>query len=84
MYSYVLTERDVKTVPQIATKTVPTKRASLAGVRRYAKALTRVYPEQAGLIDDIAAAANSAHNRTVTKNLYSQLLDLERYLVTTI
>lgn len=84
MYNYVLSAKlSMTSLPDIAQKTIPTKRASLDGVTRYARALSRAYPEQSGLIGDIAKAANFASNRTTTKHLFDQLVDLERYLLST-
>lgn len=84
MYNYVLSASlKHDSLPVVAQKTVPTKRASLDGVTRYARALSRAYPEQRDLISDIAKAAKFASNRTTTKRLFDQLVDLERYLIST-
>lgn len=85
MYSYVLRDQvSMGALPKVALQTIPTKRASLDGVNRYARALTRSYPEQKELIQDIANAATSVHDRSTTKNLFEQLVDLERYLISTL
>ncbi len=83
MYNYILDRQVTSVLPKVAAKSVPSKRASMAGVSRYAGELRKAYPEQSVLIDDIAKAAKFADNRVTTKSLFNQLVDLERYLITT-
>lgn len=84
MYNYVLASRtDMSSLPVVANRSTPSRRTSLAAISRYAKALGRAYPDHRGLIIDIELAAKLAADRKATKQLFFQLVDLERYLLAT-
>ena len=84
MYKYVLSfGADMSSLPVVANHSTPSRRASLAAISRYAKALGLAYPDYRGLIADIELAAKLASDKKATKQLFFQLVDLERYLLAT-